>query len=76
MPLPPEAILKDLDTLAKTSDTGERWMGGVAMRAKTEIEKLRALLVRSKPFVETYKSGAATTDVLLDEIEAALTQSE
>ena len=35
-------IIQDLDTVAKSEDTGARWIGATAMRAKAEIERLQA----------------------------------
>ena len=66
-------LLTDLDTLAKTADTGERWMGDTAVRAKAEIMKLRALVKQGADCLEDVARGRGTwawEDVLSEMHEA------
>jgi hypothetical protein len=50
-------ILDDLLTLARTEDTGERWKGEIATRARAEIERLRATI----RYYEAERSRAAAS---------------
>ena len=42
-------IVDDLRTVARSEDTGARWISGIAERGAAEIERLRAAL---KPFAD------------------------
>lgn len=65
-------IVKELRLVADAGDIPPRGHPALATRAADEIERLTALLRKARPFVERFAKGAASTDKLLDDIDAAV----
>lgn len=65
-PLRDDRILRDLDTLARSSDTGNRWEGEVADRAAAEIKRLRAAAPPAAPLREAAPEPVAWTVLSTD----------